>query len=99
MRLWSELNDSSLLYRARHWLRDGGILYLFDTFFWAVAACVVSGLLAAYLMTMFVRTILDRKASPQKSVSHVIDHRKDGTGQAGVVPRLHFDLQPKEPHR
>lgn len=81
-------------YLFRHWLRDGGILLIFDRTFWLV--CCGTLMIMGSAM-MLIGVFLNKKpaTAPVKAVSHVVDHRRDGTSQAGTVVRNRFDVQPK----
>ena len=83
-----ELNDSQPFFHFRHWLRDGGIRYLFDSFFLAACMALISSFFTIVFVYFLVTTIRHQKQTVQHVPAHfsVIDHRKDGTFKKESTP-------------
>jgi hypothetical protein len=88
--MFPDLNHTDWFYRSKHWMRDGGLRYLFDSFFFAIVCGAVSSFLAIGLGFSVARIITN--APQPKHHQVVIDHKKDGTSK----PRIFYTAIPNQ---
>lgn len=88
--IFRDLDDTQRLYRLRHWMRDGGARYVFDSMFWATTMAVVLGFITIMFVVMFIRTSINRPAHHELQV---IDHHRDGTAILPERKGLRFNLR------